>query len=92
MLQVVYWKDDDPDNRRYTELIENEIPQCPPLGPQASRVRRAVTKEGTVADLWPYSRLSAAIQVMNGGKSGALSDPPIRFTTPEGGMSLTGSV
>ena len=36
-----------------------------------------------VDNLWPYSSITAGVLVLNGGKSGELSDT-ISFDTPEG--------
>jgi len=33
--------------------------------------------------LWPYSHITAAVRVLNGGRAGKLSDT-VEFNTPEG--------
>ena len=40
---------------------------------------------GATNSLWPYSRLAAAVRVMNGATGGNLSNSVV-FDTPEGGM------
>lgn len=53
-----------------------------------SRYRRAAGDEetGHVLDLWPASKLTAQLHVVNGAnKPGPGSTPPLEFETPEGG-------
>lgn len=81
--QLAYWKADDPDDKRYTDVILNDYNHCPPLSRRRRQRRQVALARAHAADLWPYSQMSAGVLVLNGGKSGPLSDT-VQFSTPEG--------
>ncbi len=79
---------DAPDDRRQLNVIEHEVKLCTntsaPRGD--NRHRRASRKysQGHVDDLWPFSRITAGVKVINNAGAGELSDT-IEFDTPEAG-------
>ena len=44
--------------------------------------------EAHILDLWPYAAISAGILAKNAGNKGALSEPYLSFSTPEGGEKI----
>lgn len=92
MSQIHYWKVTDPDNIRIHEIPRDGGEFCRPAnarpggGDVRSRKSRQADEEKTyILNLWPFSTIHAAILARNSKNKGALSDPPIEFTTPEGG-------
>lgn len=89
-LQIQYWREvDQPRVVRTTDIIIGPpIDLCPPMPWVPSRRRRSAGRSGpvlgAVADLWPFSTITAGVLVQNHGNNGTLSDT-ISFTTPEGG-------
>ena len=81
-LQITFWKTEDPDNKRKTEIRLNSYRPCPEVEGTQRRCQ-ADTESGHVMELWPFSRITAGVGVLNGKHSGALSDT-IEFETPEG--------
>ena len=87
-FQIVFWRKNDPDVKREHDVIINEFDPCPRYDDYVSslRGRRDVSDERVTAEvnnLWAFSDLQAAVLVLNGAKTGALSNV-IDFTTPEG--------
>jgi len=88
--QIQYWKAHDPENKRSIDIIEKSIPNLCPLvenevKDENLRHRRDVMSRDKVrvyvTDLWPLTRISAGVVVLNGAHSGQLSDV-IVFDTP----------
>lgn len=88
-LQMAFWKTAEPHNVRHEDVvIVDDFDLCPPLEEKRRRsVRHSSMVSGGTKKLWPYSRISAAIQVINQAQSGPRSDI-IEFDTPEGGMFM----
>jgi len=89
LLQIRYWRVEEPDDVRSTDVLVGPKPNtCPPLNifDEQRRRRRARSGDvsGAVDDLWPYSTIRAGVLVLNQGSQGELSDT-IDFDTPEGG-------
>ena len=87
--EVVYWRVDQPDDKRVHLVELNEAQNCKPAEDAQRRKRRARRQSGDevsahVLDLWPYSTIEAGVSVRNGKSSGQLS-PTIKFSTPQGG-------
>lgn len=85
----MFWKTAEPNDVRYEDIIiANSFDLCPPLEEKRRRsVRHSSMVSGSTEKLWPYSRISAGIQVLNQAQSGPLSDT-IEFETPEGGVFM----
>jgi len=86
--QLVFWKSGDRSTSRTIDIIKRDFQDCPPVPFTPYRRRRSKSQEsveGHTNQLWPYSQITAAVSVLNGGRSGQLSDT-IEFNTPEGGM------
>ena len=82
--QIQFWRSEDPENVRTHDAILQNYDPCP-VYHGADRMRRDVSQESThVMNLWPFSRITAGVLVLNGGKKGELGET-IEFTTPEGG-------
>jgi receptor-type tyrosine-protein phosphatase zeta len=60
------------------------------VGRESAAVPRPVV--AATDKLWPYSRISAAVAVLNSANEGYQSDPPIEFETPEGVPGQVGSL
>ena len=84
-LQIVFWKTDDPDNKRIHTVSAGPHEPCP-LTRGRNKRQASDRMEGHVLNLWPFSQISAGVLVKNSKHSGNLSDPPIEFKTPEGGQ------
>ncbi len=84
LLQIVFWKKDEPDNKRMHTVSAGPFEPCPLTRGRTKR-QAGQTVQGHVLNLWPYSDISAGVLVKNSKHSGELSDPPISFRTPEGG-------
>jgi hypothetical protein len=82
-LQIHFWRESEPDDVRKHAVIINEWNPCPTIGIHSGRRRRKAELSAYTNELWPYSQIVAGILVINGGKSGELSDT-ISFSTPEG--------
>lgn len=78
-----YWKADDKDAVKTHDVIAGTYDPCPPVNSVTRFRRQSIGTQAHVFDLWPYSEVKAAVLVMNGGKSGPLSDE-ISFRTPQG--------
>jgi receptor-type tyrosine-protein phosphatase zeta len=85
--KIKYWKSEDPDNVREHKVLLKSVDICPvklQRGKNRRSLRRSADEEtGHVSDLWPWSKITAGVLVMNSGKEGQLSDT-IEFETPEG--------
>ena len=91
-IQIVFWKSDDPENKRIHTVSAGPFEPCPLVHSRNKRSIHGISKcqagqdvEGHVLNLWPFSDISAGVLVKNSKHSGSLSNPPITFTTPEGG-------
>ena len=86
-----YWRVDDPDDVRSSDVITGPpINPCPVLNifpEQRRRRRRRSLVAGAADDLWPFSTIRAGVLVLNHGSAGKLSDT-IDFETPEGGATI----
>jgi len=89
--QIQYWRVDDPDEVRSTDVITGPpVDPCPPYNvfpEQLLHRRRRSPVLGPVDDLWPYSNIRAGVLVLNHGSAGKLSDT-IDFNTPEAGLFI----
>jgi len=92
MVQIQYWRVDDPHDIRSSDVLTGPpADPCPPLNifPEQRRRRSAGSPVyGAADELWPYSTIRAGVLVLNHGSEGTLSDT-IDFDTPEGGIYHT---
>ena len=88
-MQLVFWKDGDRMGNRTEDIVMKSWEPCPPIGFSPSRRRRSHPgpERGHTSQLWPFSHITAGVLVLNGGRSGHLSDT-VEFNTPEGRMYL----
>jgi len=85
--QIQFWRVDDPDEVRSTDIITGPPANpCPVYNifPEQLLRRRRSPVHGAVDELWPFSNIRAGVLVLNHGSAGKLSDT-IDFNTPEGG-------
>ena len=77
---------DDPDGVRTEDVIIHSWNPCPLYEREPGIMKREAKKlvRGHTSKLWPYSKITAGVLVMNAGQNGQLSDT-ITFETPEGG-------
>jgi receptor-type tyrosine-protein phosphatase zeta len=96
--RLAYWKADDPSTRKERDhILHHHIHHCRDLNRfrrhhRHRHIRQVGMEEIAVDDLWPYSKVSAGVMVLNGGKVGVISDPILTFTTPEGPPGVVGSL
>ena len=92
LLQLQYWRVDEPRDVRSTDVITGSpVDLCPParnVFPEQLRRRRRSPVHGAVDNLWPHSTIRAGVLVLNQGNAGELSDT-IDFKTPEAGRYLS---
>jgi len=89
------WRSSDPNDKRTEDVIlHDDFDTCPPISAQRRRrhgdhrhKRAGRPVEASSNQLWPYSRISATVAVLNSANVGYQSDP-IDIFTPEGRKKL----
>lgn len=80
-----FWKSADKDTMKVVDVILRvEHNPCPLVKARKRRNVKTIMSAVTTG-LWPFSRISAGVAVLNSAKTGVLSDP-VTFDTPEGGL------
>lgn len=65
-------------------ILRTEQNPCPLVNNRKRRNVKTIVSAITTG-LWPFSKISAGVAVLNSAKTGVLSDT-VTFDTPEGGM------